>query len=327
MAALGVESVYARLRSVGFEEAVVLATCNRFEVYLGRPESSPGARRALSELEDMAGSELAEQAYLFSGPRAVRHLFEVAAGLDSLVVGETEIMGQVKGAYEAARALGMTGRTSNVLFQRALFVGKKVRNDTKISAGQTSVASVAVQLAHRIFGDLSQSSVLILGAGAMAELTATHLSSSKVMRLSIANRTWERAVELAGRFSARPLRWEDFPSALVEADIVVASTGSPEPIVTRAMVVELMRRRSGRSLFLIDIAMPRDVEESVHGLEHVYLYRLEDLEGIVADNLRNRGGEVERARALVHEKAAEFCAGDRREFAGQAAELRHSEAL
>jgi glutamyl-tRNA reductase len=327
LALLGVPGLLERLRAEGCREAVALSTCNRFELYLpsdGRP--SIAAARAISVIEELSAVPLAAHAYVHSGLPAVEHLFSVAAGLDSLVVGETEVLGQVRAAYESAKALGMTGKHANVLFQRALYVGKKARSDTAIAVGQTSVASVAVQLAESIFGSLAGSEVLILGAGAMAELTAQHLLSSKVAKLSIANRTWERAAALAAKIRAQPLRWERFPEAIRRCDIVVASTGSQAPVLTREMVASALRGRAGRSLFLIDIAMPRDVEESVHGLEHVYLYRLEDLEGIVAENLKNRGGEVAKADAIVKAKAAEFRAWQDSVANGSEISLKHSQA-
>lgn len=322
LAVIGAAPVLEALRKEGFQEAVVLSTCNRFELYVASGLSSV----VLTVVARLAGTDVTEHAAVFSGPSAVLHLFEVAAGLDSLVVGETEILGQVKIAYEAAAAAGMTGKRFNVLFQRALFIGKKVRNDTGIAVGQTSVASVAVQLAESIFGDLKACEVLILGAGNMAEVTARHLLSKKVARLSIANRTWERAQALATRFKGRPLAWADFPEQLAAADVVISSTGSDLPVLTRDMVEAAVSRRAGRSLFIIDIAMPRDVEESVHGLDHVYVYRLGDLEAIVADNLKHRGGEVERARALATLKAREFSAWTASVASGREVSLKHSEA-
>lgn len=328
LAVLPAPALFERLRAEGCGEAVVLSTCNRFELYVFG--AADAKRRldgawALSTLEAASGAPLSTHAYVHAGARAVEHLFDVAAGLESLVVGETEILGQVKAAYEAARAAGMTGKRANVLFQRALFVGKKVRNETSIAVGQTSVASVAVQLAESIFGHLAASSVLVLGAGTMAELTARHLMSKKVRALTISNRTFERADGLAGRLKAKALEWEKFPEALETADVVIASTGSDKPILTRGMVEAALPSRNGRSLFVIDIAMPRDVEESVHGLEHVYLYRLEDLEAIVADNLKNRGGEVEKARAIARAKALEFAGWLDALAAGRETSLAHVE--
>jgi glutamyl-tRNA reductase len=320
------QKLFDRLREEGCAEAVLLSTCNRFELYLaGEDGKTRPPSWAVAFLERETGVSLSAHAYLKAGPTAVSHLFEVAAGLDSLVVGETEILGQVKTAYENAVAARMTGKQTNVLFQRALYVGKKVRNDTAIAVGQTSVASVAVQLAETIFGSLAKSEVLVLGAGAMAELTARHLMSKKVSRLCISNRTWERAAGLAGQLKADAVPWEKFPSHLAQADIVVCSTGAPSAVIDRAMVEKAVVERGGRSLFLIDIAMPRDVDESVHGVEHVYLYRLNDLEAIVADNMKNRGDEIARARALARDKADEFCAWARSVESGQELSLKHAQ--
>jgi glutamyl-tRNA reductase len=327
LAVLPAEKIFERCREEGVKEAVVVSTCNRFELYLAFDEGQSKAPSwALTLLERLSGTRLSVHAYQHGGADAIEHLFSVASGLDSLVVGETEILGQVKTAYEKSLAAKMTGKLTNVLFQRALYLGKKVRSETNIAVGQTSVASVAVQLAERIFGKLTESTVLILGAGAMAELTARHLQSQKAAKVVISNRTYERAAGLAGALKASALEWEKFPDALKEADIVVCSTGSSEPVVTKAMAATAAEARAGRSLFIIDIAMPRDVEESVADLEHVYLYRLEDLESIVADNLKNRGGEVTRARELVVSKAKEFHAWERTIGTAKEGSLKHSEA-
>lgn len=325
LALLPAKLVLDRLREQGCAEGVVLSTCNRFEIYA----FADGAKKrdglwATSFLESVSGVAVSAHAYAHTGPRAIQHLFEVASGLDSLVVGETEILGQVKASYELAKGLGMTGKHANVLFQRALYVGKKVRNDTAIAVGQTSVASVAVQLAETIFGRLNDSAVLVLGAGAMAELTARHLMSKKVAKLTISNRTFERAAGLAGKLKAEALEWAKFPEALERVDIVVASTGAEKAVVTREMVAQAVKNRGGRSLFLIDIAMPRDIEDGVHELEHVYVYRLDDLESIAADNLKNRGGEVEKARVLAKAKSDEFSAWLKSVQDGREISLKHS---
>jgi glutamyl-tRNA reductase len=308
LASLAVPDVLKRLRDQRFEEAVILATCNRFEICAAVPDAEP--RSFLSRLtrlmEEWSGRAVSEYAYQLSGSRAAKHLFSVAAGLDSLVVGEAEILGQVKQAYEAAQAHGTTGKVTNVLFQRALHVGKLVRTETGISAGQSSVASVAVALAERIFGSLQDKSVLILGAGQMAELTAKHLLAAKVRNLAISNRTWEKGLELATRFEATAVHWKDFPELLKQVDIVIGSTGAAFPVLTRQRVKQAMAARKGRSLFLIDIAMPRDVEASVQELDQVYLYAMEDLQEIVRENLSRRQKEIEAAARLVEQKAVEF---------------------
>lgn len=315
LARLKPPEVLESLRAEGCAEAVVLSTCNRFEVAVSG-DGEPAARL----LERAVGLRPA----LKTDHEVVAHLFTVSAGLDSMVVGETEILGQVKAAYELSQAAGMTGKQLNVLFQRALFVGKKVRSETAIAVGQTSVASVAVQLAGSIFGGLEGREVLVLGAGSMAEVTVRHLLGKRVSRVCIANRTFERAAVLAERFDAGAIPWKDFPGELERADIVIASTGSPEAVITKEMAAQAMQVRRGRPLFIIDIAMPRDVEEGAHSLENVYLYRLEHLEALAAENLRGRQGEIDRARELVRVKALEFSAWIDAAASGREASMRHA---
>ena len=326
LAAVPIERVLAELKSRGVCEAAAVSTCNRFELYAaGRPDGASAAEALLDALSELAGAPVAEEAQTREGLDAVRHLFAVAAGLDSLVIGESEILGQVKTGYETAKSAGMTGKRLNVLFQRALYVGKKARTETAIAAGSMSVPSVAVQLAESIFGRLDGKSALILGAGAMAELAAKHLAARGIGRLSVANRTWERAYALAARFNGEALKWESFPEALADADVVICSTGAPQAVLTREIVAAASRRRGGRSLFLIDIAMPRDIEESVHKLDGVFLYRLEDLESIVAKNMSSRAESVAAARAIVEAKAAEFDAWAKSLATGRELSFRHSE--
>ena len=328
LAAVPVERVLAELKSRGVAEAAALSTCNRFELYVaGTPAAPPDADAVLAVLAELSGFPVSAGAARREEGAAVSHLFAVAAGLDSIVVGETEILGQVKAGYEAAKTSGLTGKRLNVLFQRALYVGKKVRNETAVASGASSVPSVAVQMAESIFGDLRGRTALVLGAGAMAELAAKHLVGRGVARLSVANRTWERAYQLAARFSGEAVQWDEFPEQLEQVDVVIASTGAPTAVVTRAMVEKAARARGGRSLFFIDIAMPRDVEESVHQLDNVYLYRLEDLEAIVAKNMEGRSEAMTAARAIVAEKTAEFEAWVASLSSGRERSLKHSEAV
>ena len=310
LAALPASSLYARLKAAGWGGAVVLSTCNRFELLLSDTQKpAEEMRRWLADfLAELTGAAVTPWLYTHEDGAAVEHLFRVASGLESLVIGEAEILGQVKAAYEAARTHGAADKTVNVLFQRAFNVGKSVRTTTLVSAGRTSVASVAVTLAERIFGELSQSAVLVLGAGKMAELSSRYLLGSKVSKLYIANRTAQKAVELAQRFQGEPVAWEKFPELLASVDIVIGSTGSERPVVTKAMVEAAMRQRRGRSLFFIDIAMPRDIEEGIHTLEHAYVYSLDDLRAIVEETLSRRRGEIDSAAALVRDKAKEFAA-------------------
>jgi glutamyl-tRNA reductase len=326
LASVPVERVLAELKARGFGEAAAISTCNRFELYAaGAPDAAPSSAALIDALEELAGARLAEHVEIREDAAAVSHLFAVASGLDSLVVGETEILGQVKTGYECAKAAGMTGKRLNVLFQRALFVGKKVRTETAVAEGSASVPSVAVQLAETIFGRLDGKSALILGAGAMAELAAKHLAARGVTKLSVANRTWERAYQLAAKYQGEAVRWEAFPAELERADVVIASTGAPTAVLTREIVEQALRRRGGRSLFLIDIAMPRDIEESVHKLDGVYLYRLEDLEAIVAKNMASRAEAVAAARRVVDAKAAEFEEWARSLSTGKERSFKHSE--
>jgi len=306
-AALGSAAVRESLLVEGWQEAVVVSTCNRFEVYAvgAFPESEVGERLSAA-IEKISGETITDHRYVQTGAAVVEHLFTVSSGLDSLVLGECEILGQVKKAYEDARASDATGKRTNVLFQRALLVGKSVRSSTHICMGQLSVASVAVELAKRIFGSLEESEVLILGAGEMAEKTARHLMSSKVSKLHIANRTWERARELSSTLKADPVRWDAFPSVLARADIVVASTGATEPVVTADIIKKASVLRGGRSLFLIDIAMPRDIAPEVEKLNGVYLYRIEDLKAISDENALRRRDEVQAAQAIIHRETESF---------------------
>lgn len=297
LAAKGAGAALAALSAEGFPEAVVLSTCNRFEVYAcGRGPADP----LLSFLRRFSGGG-PESFYSFSGSEAAGHLFLVSAGLDSLVVGETEILGQVKLAYEAALAAGATGKLTNVLFQRALFAGKAVRRRTRISAGRLSVSSVAVELARRLFGDLGSSRVLILGAGEMARKTAKAFLGEEVSALTILNRTWEKAAELSRELGrpAEPARWEDLPLRLAEADVVLASTGAPTVVLDRSTVARALEGRPGRPLFLIDIAMPRDIAEDAGALAGAHLYSLQDFESITAENRELRLRETQAAREIV----------------------------
>jgi glutamyl-tRNA reductase len=327
LAAIGSKAAATRLKSMGWGEVVVVSTCNRFEAYVAG--KAPGGGDALTELtralEALAETSLTGTLYTHSGSAAADHLFKVAAGLDSLVLGETEILGQIKTAYESAQEQARVGKLTNVLFQRALFVAKAVRSQTAISEGQTSVASVAVELAKRIFGSLNDSRVLILGAGEMAEKTARHLQAAKVQKLYIANRTWEKARALSEPLGAKTVHWDDFSSRLAEVDVVVASTGAPHAIITRDLVAAALVKRGGRPLFFIDIAMPRDVEPQVDELGGVYVYSMQDFSRIVEENLSRRGGELRIAREIISHEANKFAAWIDSLDSGHEIALRHSD--
>ncbi|MFA6030568.1 MAG: glutamyl-tRNA reductase [Elusimicrobiota bacterium] len=334
LARLDARAVLSAAGEAGFAETVALSTCNRFEVYaFAEGEGAALSARLASLVEGLGGEGFAARASSAVDGEAVRHLFEVSAGLDSLVLGESEILAQVKGAYEAARAAAVTGKFTNTLFQRALFVGKEVRTRTALAMGQTSAASVAVELAERVFGRLKDCRVLVLGAGEMAEKTVRHLLEARAGRVRIANRTLSRAQELSAALTPEAAKagtevsvvsWESFPDLLAETDVVLASTGAPEPVLRREAVETALARRHGRSLFLIDIAMPRDVAEDVGALDDVYLYALKDLEAIVAENLERRRGEVEKARELAGLEALCFDSWLQATLRGEQATLRRA---
>jgi glutamyl-tRNA reductase len=290
-------------------EMVVLSTCNRAEVYaVAGPEGPDAVGRFFADYHQIPLSRLSEHLYVRRGPEVARHLFRVAAGLDSLVVGEPQILGQVKAAYATASDGGCTSAVINRLFHSAFAVGKRVRSETGIAEGAVSISYAAIALARKIFGDLTGLSVAILGAGGMAKLTGLHLRAQNVREITIASRTYRAAQSLAERLDARALPWQDMPDALAAADIVITATGASEPVLTRASVQEIMRPRRQRPLFIIDIAVPRDVEAGAGDLDQVFLYNIDDLQGIVKENLARRSAELERAEILVEEEVERFTA-------------------
>jgi glutamyl-tRNA reductase len=311
----------AHLRGAGATEVVVLSTCNRVEVY-----AVAEAERALREaLLSLHGNPALDGAlYASVGEAAVEHLFRVSSGLDSLVVGEAEILGQVKRAYDGALARGATGKLTNVLFQRAIYVGKKVRSSTRIAEGPTSVPSLAAALAGRIFGDLSDNRVLVVGAGAMAEQALRALASLKPGALTVVNRTLSRAEEIAAQFHGRAVPFDRLLDEVAAADVVLCSTGAPHPILTRDAVEPVVHGRRGRPLFFIDIAVPRDVDPSIHGLNEVYLYNIDDLQALVDESLERRRTEIDRAAELAASLARDFAPWYRAWSAGETATLVHA---
>jgi glutamyl-tRNA reductase len=289
-------------------ETVVLSTCNRAEIYAGA-ESEAAAEsfgRFIGEFNGVSWETLAPHLVTYRGSEAVDHLFRVAAGLDSLVVGEPQILGQVKEAFSAAAELKATGALTHRLFTTAFSVGKRVRSETGLGEGAVSVSYAAIALARKIFGRLKGLHVLILGAGEMATLTGTHLRAQEVGQLTIASRTLSSAESLAADLHGQAVPWSSLPPALSAADIVVTATGSPEVVLTRARVEEAMRPRRGRPLFVIDIAVPRDVDPEVGALDQVFLYNIDDLQGIVKENLARRTTEVQRAETIVREEVDRF---------------------
>jgi len=307
----GLDQALASLAARGIaNEVVVLSTCNRAEIYAaGDTEATAdGLEQFFSDYHGVPHAQIAEHLYSRRGPDAARHLFRVAAGLDSLVVGEPQILGQVKAAYATATDLHYTGALTNRLFHSAFAVGKKVRTDTGLGEGAVSVSYAAIALAKKIFRDLKGLNVLVLGAGEMAKLTAVHLQAQQVRQITIASRTLQTAQALASHLDAAAVPWSELDPALAAADIVVTATGATEPVLTASRVEESMRHRRNRPLFVIDIALPRDVESEVGNLEQVFLYNLDDLQSIVKENLARRSAELASAERIIEEEVGKFAA-------------------
>ena len=291
-------------------EAVAISTCNRTELYLLALDPVEAENEALSVLSRQAEirpTELAGSMYSLRGPDAVRHLFSVAAGLDSMIVGEAEVQGQVKRSYELALVEGATGPISNRLFRDALSAGKRVRTETEIGRSHVSIATVAVDLAAKTLGDLASRRVLVIGAGENGELTAQALRERGVHTVFVANRRYDRAIGLAKRFGGDAVRFDDLPAELGRADIVVSCTSSPHQIFGREELEVVVEERGRRPLVLIDIAVPRDIEPAVRDLcSGVTLFDMDDLQSEVARNLSVREAEADKAEELVSEEADGF---------------------
>jgi glutamyl-tRNA reductase len=307
----GVESALSALAGRGVaRELVILSTCNRAEIYAAGDSDGTADTigRFFSEYHGLSEADIARHLYVLKGADAARHLFRVASGLDSLVVGEPQILGQVKAAYATANDGHHTGALTNRLFHSAFAVGKRVRSETGLGEGAVSVSYAAIALAKKIFGDLKGLSVLILGAGEMAKLTGIHLQAQQVRQITIASRTLTTAQGLASRLEGRAVPWTELDAALSGADIVITATGATEPVLTRTRIEDIMRPRRGRPLFVIDIALPRDVESTVGDLDQVFLYNIDDLQTIVRENLARRSAELSRADAIVDEEVSRFAA-------------------
>jgi len=307
----GFDAAHAALsRCELVREAVLVSTCNRVEIYASVDGDgvADACARFLAEYHGLAWATLAPHIVVRRGGEAARHLFRVAAGLESLVVGEPQILGQIKDAYAAAERARRNGPLTSRLFAAAFTAGKRVRSETRLGEGAVSVSYAAIALAKKIFGTLTGRHVLVLGAGEMAELTGVHLRAHQIGSMTIASRTFATAERLAGTLEGRAIPWSSLGDALRTADTTMSATGAAEPVLTRRMVEETMRGRRGRPLFIIDIAVPRDVESAAGAVEQVFLYNIDDLRTIVQENVAHREGELARADAIVDEELARFSA-------------------
>ncbi len=298
--------------AAGVEEVVILSTCNRTELYAVVPEGISMADKAhelidwIANYHHLSARELHHCAYHHEGGRALRHLVQVASGLDSMVLGEPQIFGQLKSAYIVATEAGTVGSELGRLFPRVFSIAKRVRTDTAIGENPVSVAYAAVNLAGHIFSNLSQCRALLVGAGETIELVARHLIGAGVSRIVIANRTLGRARELAQKFGADAVLLAEIPLQLADADIVITSTASQLPILGKGAVEQALKARKHRPYLMIDIAVPRDIESQVGELPDVYLYSIDDLRDIVDENLRNRSSEARKADLLIDEGVRQY---------------------
>ncbi|MCW8889359.1 MAG: glutamyl-tRNA reductase [Sedimenticola sp.] len=307
----GPDIIVAALRSLsersGIEEAVILSTCNRTELYCAHTHSGREEICAwLGEFHGLEVETISPFLYSHNDQECVRHLLKVASGLDSMVLGEPQILGQVKQAFQTASDASATGKFLGRLFQHTFSVAKQVRTDTAIGHSPVSVAFAAVSLARQIFSDLSQQTALLIGAGETIELAARHLHQHGVGRIIVANRTLEKAHTLANQFDGYAISLTEIPTHLAEADIVISSTASPLPVVGKGTVESALKKRKHQPIFMVDIAVPRDIEAEVSELNDVYLYTVDDLQEVIQENLRSRQEAAEQAVEIVDLHVDEF---------------------
>jgi len=289
------------------EEGIIVSTCNRTEIYCCvRGERDDELSGWMSRFHGLQHEDIAPYTYRYQGPDAVRHLLRVASGLDSLVLGEPQILGQVKSAFQTACDAGTTGKVLGRLFQHSFTTAKQVRTDTAIGSSPVSVAFAAVSLARQIFADLSEQTAMLIGAGETIELAARHLAQHGIGNIIVANRTVQRAFELAEQFGGFAVGLTEIPQHLADADIVISSTASPLPVLGKGTVERALRKRRHRPVFMVDIAVPRDIEPEVAELADVYLYTVDDLQEVIQDGLRSRREAAEQAREVIDFQAEEY---------------------
>jgi glutamyl-tRNA reductase len=302
------EAVQRLAQHPGVDEAMIVSTCNRVELLARSQNGAADLRGFVCEYFQMGQSELDKHLYEFKDKDAIRHVFRVTSSLDSMVVGEPQILGQVKEAYAVARAVGTLRSELDALVMRAFAVAKKVRNETEVGTSAVSVASVAVDLAKKIFGSLAGKTVYLVGAGKMSELAARHLLAHGAASLFVANRTYERAEQLAHKFSGQAVRFEQLYDTADKADIVITSTGAPHAIFRREHGERFLARRRNRPMFFIDIAVPRDVDPEVNKLDGIFVYDIDDLQQVVTSHVADRGKEAQRAEQIITLETDRFLA-------------------
>jgi glutamyl-tRNA reductase len=290
----------------GVEEAMIVSTCNRVELIARAKDSECDLRGFVREYYGFKQGEFEQHTFEYRHIDAVKHVFRVASSLDSMVVGESQILGQVKEAYAVARAIGTVNSQLDMLLTRAFAVAKKVRNETQVATSSVSVASVAVELAEKIFGTLQGKAVYLVGAGKMCELAARHLISHGASKIYVGNRTFERAAALARKFNGEAIPFENLYDTVSKADIVISSTGAPHAIFRKEHGEKFLSQRRNRPMFFIDIAVPRDVDPKLNDLDGIFVYDVDDLQQVVQSHLGDRRREAERAEALVDDEVSKF---------------------
>lgn len=291
------------------DEVLLLSTCNRVEVLLTTaavPAAIEAVKSFLSEFKKAAPEKFNASLYIQNGDEAVRHIFRVASSLDSMMVGEPQILGQIKAAYHGATRKKTSGVVLNRLMHRTFFVAKRVRSETGIGDHAVSISYAAVELGRKIFGNLEGKKILLIGAGEMAELAVEHLIRNKAGDIFVANRTFERGVALAQQFRGRPIRFEEIPDQLQQVDVIISSTGSPGFIIGPVHIKGIMRGRRNRPLFFIDIAVPRDIDPEINRLPNIYLYDIDDLKGVIEENIEDRNREAIKAERIIDEAVIRF---------------------
>ena len=293
----------------GIEELMILSTCNRSEiisVYDGEDESKIALLDYMSAYHNTEPSKLEPYLYIKENQEAVRHIFRVSSSLDSMVLGEPQILGQVKDSFRLASAVNSSGPVLNRLMHRSFFTAKRVRTETNVGASAVSVAYVAVELARKILGELQNKAVLLIGAGEMAELAAKHLANFVTKPVTVVNRTYENACSLASQLKGAAMKMNELENALLAADVVITSTGSCDPVICAPNMKSIMKMRRSKPIFLIDIAIPRDVEPAVNDIDGIYLYNIDDLQMVVTENIGERRNEAQRGEEIVDEEVTKF---------------------
>jgi len=306
----GIEKPLSQIKSLpSLKENMILSTCNRVEIYAVVQETEKtilDLKSFLSQYHGLSLKEFEKRLYLLVGEEAVKHIFRVASSLDSMVVGEPQILGQIKSAYNMAAEAKTSGLILHRLLHRAFHVAKRVRTETKIGNSAVSVSFVAVELAKKIFGTLEKRTVLLMGAGEMCELAAQHLVSGGIEKVLVTNRTYERAVTLAQEFRGEPIPFEEIYRGLRRVDIVISATNSPQYLLHHEEVAKVIKDRKQKPIFFIDIADPRDIEPEVGDIENVYLYNIDDLQKVANDNIQDREKEAQKAEAIVRDEVVKF---------------------